>query len=399
MTAPAAPRALSVRELGRASLARQDLLARANRRGAPAPVSPPGSPHPPAADVLAEITHLVGLQSQAPDPPYVGLWTRLEAFDPQTLSALLTERRVVRIALMRGTVHLVTADDAPVLHALLRPLFVRQLRTSSQHARHLAGLDLDDLAAAGRDALDAAPLSPADLGRALAPRWPDVPPTALAQGVRGLLPLVQVPPRGLWRARGGTSTRWATAESWLGRTGPELTDADERLSVLADVALRYLAAFGPAGVADIQRWSGLTALGGVVETIRPQLVAFTGPDGRELFDLPDAPRPPAGTPAPVRFLPAWDNLLLSHVNRERIITEDRRAAMFSVNGIVAPSLVVDGAVLGRWDLRTAPGSATLEVTLLDARLTAAQREQTEAEGLRLLTLLAGPSTQRRVVVT
>ena len=399
MTVPAAPRALSVRELGRASLARQHLLTPADRRGAAASTPTPGGLHDPSADVLAEITHLVGLQSQAPDPPYVGLWTRLDAFDPQTLSTLLTERHVVRIALMRGTVHLVTADDAPVLHALLRPLFVRQLRTSSQHARHLLDLDLDDLAAAGRDALHAAPLSPADLGRALAPRWPDVPPAALAQGVRGLLPLVQVPPRGVWRARGGTGTRWTTAESWLGRTTPELTDTDERRSVLAAVALRYLAAFGPAGVADIQRWSGLTALAGVVDALRPQLVSFTGPDGRELLDLPDAPRPSVDTPAPVRFLPAWDNLLLSHVNRERIITEDRRAAMFSVNGIVAPSLIVDGAVVGRWDLRTAPGSATLEVTLLVARLTAAQREQTEAEGLRLLALLAGPTAQVRVVVT
>lgn len=398
MTVPAAPRALSVRELGRASLARQHLLAPAGRLGTTG-TSSTGRPPDPAADVLAEIAHLVGLQSQAPDPPYVGLWTRLETFDPQTLSALLTERRVVRIALMRGTVHLVTADDAPVLHTLLRPLFVRQLRTSSQHARHLAGLDLDDLAAAGRDALHEGPLTPAGLGDALAPRWPDVPPAALAQGVRGLLPLVQVPPRGLWRARGGTGTRWATAETWLGRAAPELVDTDERRAALADITLRYLAAFGPAGVADIQRWSGLTGLAGVVDAIRPQLVSFAGPDGRDLVDLPDAPRPPADTPAPVRFLPAWDNLLLSHVNRERIITEARRAAMFSVNGIVAPSLVVDGAVVGRWDLRTAPGSATLEVTLLDARLTAAQRDETEVEGLRLLALLAGPTVQRRVVVT
>lgn len=395
MTGPATAPTLTVRELGRATLARQHLLA---PRGRPAGGGGEGPDPDPTRVVLAEVGHLVGLQSQAPEPPYVGLWTRLADFDPQTLSALLLERRVVRIALLRGTVHLVTADDALVLHALLRPLFLRQLRTGSQHAKQLATLDLVDLAAAGRDALADAPLTPAELGIALAPRWPGIPPTALAQGVRGLLPLVQVPPRGLWRARGGTGTRWTTAETWLARSVPTLTDPAERSAALAAVVLRYLAAFGPAGVADVHRWSGLTALSEVVDSIRPALVSFAGPDGRELLDLPDAPRPAPDVPAAVRFLPAWDNLLLSHVHRERIITEERRAAMFSVNGIVAPSLVVDGAVVGRWDVRTARGAATLEVTLLDAVLTRQQRDETEAEGLRLLDLLAGDATHRRVVV-
>lgn len=353
----------------------------------------------PASAVLTEIVHLVGLQSQAPHPPYVGLWTRLGAFDPQTLSSLLVERRVVRVALMRGTIHLVAAEDALLLHALLLPLFAQQARSNSQHGKHLAALDQVDLAAASRDVLADGALTPAELGTALAQRWPDVPPAALAQGARALLPLVQVPPRGLWGARGpGTSTRWTTAESWLGTDAPVLDDPAVRREALATLVLRYLAAFGPATVADAQRWSGLTGLGPVVTSIRAQLVTFTGPDGREHLDLADAVRPAEDVPTPVRFLPEWDNVLLSHVDRERIITEARRRELFTVNGIIQASVLVDGVVVGRWSVATAPGSATLEVHLLDAHLTAAQREQTEAEGLRLLTLLAEPGTERRVVI-
>lgn len=387
MIAEGAPAATTTRELGRALLARQHLLA---------PAPPVGDP---AADVLREITHLVGLQSQAPDPPYVGLWTRLRGFDPQTLGSLLTERRVVRLALLRGTIHLVTAEDALTLHALLAPLFAAQLRASTQHGKHLAPIDERELAAAGRAALADEPLSPADLGAALALRWPDVPPASLAHGVRGLLPLVQVPPRGLWGARGpGTSTRWTTAESWLGGQLPLLDDPADRQAALGSLVLRYLAAFGPATVADVQRWSGLTGLGRVVASIRPLLVTSTGPDGREHLDVPDGPRPSADEPAPVRFLPEWDNLLLAHARRERVITEERRRAMFTANGIVHASVLVDGAVVGRWAVRSAPGSATLEVHLLDARLSAAQRAETEAEGLRLLGLLADPAAEPRVVV-
>jgi hypothetical protein len=387
MTAEGARPASTARELGRALLARQHLLAPAEATGSP------------ATDVLREITHLVGLQSQAPDPPYVGLWTRLRGFDPQTLGSLLTERRVVRLALLRGTIHLVTAEDALTLHALLAPLFAAQLRTSTQHGKHLAPLDDLELAAAARAALADEPLSPADLGAALALRWPDVPPASLAHGARGLLPLVQVPPRGLWGARGpGTSTRWTTAESWLGRDAPVLEDPAERAAALGSLVLRYLAAFGPATVADVQRWSGLTGLGRVVASIRPLLVVSTGPDGREHLDVADGPRPAAEEPVPARFLPAWDNLLLAHARKERIITEERRRAMFTANGIVHPSILVDGAVVGRWSVRTAPGTATLEVHLLDARLSAAQHPETEAEGLRLLGLLADPAAEQRVVI-
>ncbi|MEP7766057.1 winged helix DNA-binding domain-containing protein [Sanguibacter sp. 25GB23B1] len=387
MTAEGAPPGCTERELGRALLARQHLLAPAE------PAVDPGT------DVLRVITHLVGLQSQAPDPPYVGLWTRLRGFDPQTLGSLLLERRVVRLALLRGTIHLVAAEDALVLHALLAPLFAAQLRSNTQHGKHLAPLDSSELAAAGRAALADGPLSPADLGEVLARRWPGVPPASLAHGVRGLLPLVQVPPRGLWRARGpGTGTRWTTAESWLGRDVPVLDDPAERQAALATLVLRYLAAFGPATVADVQRWSGLTGLGRVVASIRPLLVAFTGPDGREHLDVLDGPRPAADECAPVRFLPEWDNLLLGHARRERVITEERRRAMFTANGIVHASVLVDGAVVGRWAVRTAPGSATLEVHLLDARLSTAQRAEAEAEGVRLLGLVADPASEHRVVI-
>ncbi|MGH4020485.1 MAG: winged helix DNA-binding domain-containing protein, partial [Pseudonocardiaceae bacterium] len=209
---------LSRRALNRALLERQLLL----RRG--------------SSSVTEVIERLVGMQAQAPMPPYYGLWTRLAGFRPDDLAELITGRQVVRIALMRGTVHLVTARDCLALRPVVAAVLERQLAHSA-HGKLLAGIHTDELVAAGRELVEQRPRSTVELGDLIAKRWPDRDPTALAMAVRCLVPLVQLPPRGIWGASGQLTV--TTAEAWLGRP------LDDALSPDAMV-LRYLAAFGPA---------------------------------------------------------------------------------------------------------------------------------------------------------
>ncbi|HVW41916.1 MAG TPA: winged helix DNA-binding domain-containing protein [Amycolatopsis sp.] len=325
-------RVLRTRALNRALLARQFLLRRVK------------------ATPLDTIRHLAGMQAQAPFPPYFGLWSRLHGFAPGDLARLLLDRSVVRMALMRGTVHLVTADDALLLRPVVQPLLDRDLRTNTTHAPPLAGIDLPKLAAEARALLAEAPRTPGELGKLLAVRRPDTPPGTLAHAARNLLPLVQIPPRAVW-GRSGQPT-YATAEDWLGR--PLEQPSPE------DLVLRYLAAFGPASVQDVQAWSGLTRLGEVVDRLRPRLEVFANEAGRELFDLPDAPRPDADTPAPPRFIAEFDNLLLSHHDRSRVMTEEVRKRVFGVrNGVFPGTLLVRGFVRGAWRIAREPGRAVL----------------------------------------
>jgi hypothetical protein len=349
---------LGVRELNRALLARQLLLDRAPR------------------GVIETVEHLVGMQAQAPFPPYYGLWSRIDAFRPGDLATLLNDRRVVRIALMRGTIHLVSARDCLPLRQLVQPVLDRAFR--SNHGKRLPGVDLAALAAAGRELVESEPMTFSQLGAALVKRWPDHPPADLAQGVRTLVPLVQVPPRAVW-GRAGQSLH-TTAESWLGLTVPDGLDP-------AGVVTRYLAAFGPATVRDVQAWSGLTGLRAVIEALRPGLVTFRGEDGAELFDLPDAPRPPGDTPAPVRLVAEFDNLVLSHADRTRIISEENRGRLYTINGIFPGTVLMDGFVAGMWRLSTARGSATLTIELWEP-VPKAERGTVEAEGERLLAFAA-----------
>ena len=346
---------LSQRELNRALLARQLLLERAHR------------------GVAATVEHLVGLQAQAPFPPYYGLWSRIAGFQPGDLATLLTDRGVVRIALMRGTIHLVSARDCMPLRRLMQPVLDRMFRTN--HGRRLPGVDLAALAAAGRELVESEPMTFRQLGDALAKRWPDHPPSDLAQGVRALVPLVQVPPRAVW-GRSGQSLH-TSAESWLGRTL-----ADEPAPDLTELVTRYLAAFGPATIRDIQAWSGLTGLRAVVEGLRPALLTFRSPDGAELFDLPDAPRPPGDTPAPVRLAAEFDNLVLSHADRTRIIGKEQQSRLSTVNGIFPGTVLIDGFVAGMWRLTTTRGAATLTVEVWEP-MTKTERGAlaAEAEGL------------------
>jgi hypothetical protein len=362
---------LTVRDLNRALLARQHLLD---------PLAPRG--------VLATVEHLTGLQAQAPFPPYYGLWSRIADFQPDDLATLLTGREVVRIALMRGTIHLVSARDCLPLRRLIQPAIERMFRTN--HAKRLPGVDWAELAVAGRELVEAEPMTFRRLGEALGQRWPDSPPADLAQGVRALLPLVQVPPRAVW-GKAGQSLH-TTAEAWLGAGAGSGGGQDPARDLgpgrdLGWLVTRYLAAFGPATVRDIQAWSGLTGLRAVVEALRPDLVTLRGEDGAELFDVPDAPRPPGGTRAPVRLVAEFDNLVLSHADRARILGEADRARLSSINGIFPGTVLIDGFVGGMWRLATARGSATLTIELW-VPVPSADRAALEAEAGRLLEFAA-----------
>jgi hypothetical protein len=317
------------------------------------------------------------MQAQSPQTPYVGLWTRLEGFVPEELSQLLLERRVVRVAVMRGTVHLVTADDCLSLRPLVQSLYERSLG-SKPWGPFLAGLDLEELESAGRALVEERPRTPKELGTQLSEVWPGRDPAALAHAVRGRLALVQVPPRGLWGASGQTTC--TTAEAWLERPLDPTSSVD-------DLVRRYLAAFGPATVGDVQTWSGLTGLGEVVERLRPSLLALVDDGGRELFDLPDAPRPDPDTTAPVRFLPEFDNLLLSHSDRTRVISEEDRSRLKSTNGVLPGMLLVDGWVGGSWKISRTKGAATVTITPF-RRLSKKCAAAITAEGAELLRFAA-----------
>jgi winged helix DNA-binding protein len=361
---------LSGRALNRALLDRQLLL---RRDPLPAAVGP-------RTDLVIEtVEHLVGLQAQAPFPPYYGLLSRLDGFRPADLAELLLSRKVVRIGLMRGTIHLVSADDCLSLRPALQTVLERGLRAN--FGRQLTGVDRAELTRAGRALVEERPMTFSELGTALSPRFPQHPPAALAQGVRALVPLVQVPPRGVWGEAGKAAH--TSAESWLGRPLDASASAEH-------VMLRYLAAFGPATVADAQAWSGLTRLREVVGPLRPRLRTFRDEQGRELFDLPDGPRPDPDTPAPVRLVAEFDNLILSHADRARIISEPDRQRLYSRNGIFPGTVLIDGFVRGMWRVTTARGVAVLAVELFgpaDGR----DRDAVTAEGQRLLEF-AAPGT-------
>jgi Winged helix DNA-binding domain len=326
---------------------------------------------------LQAIEHLAGMQSQAPNAPYVGLWTRLAEFRPAELAQLMTERAVVRAHLMRNTVHLVTARDCLAAGGLFRDLHARRF-ASSPFAAALAGVDLPALLAAGQALLAEQPRTRGELGRLLGERWPAQDPASLAYAVTHLTPTVQVPPRGIWGRAGPAA--FTTAEAWLG--GPLAPSPSPD-----GLVLRYLAAYGPATVRDVQAWCGLTRLAEVAERLRSRLRAFRGPDGGELLDLPDAPRPDPDTPAPPRFLPEYDNVLLSHADRARIIPGRRRVPLPPGLGGTGGTVLIDGLWQATWKLARDRGGAALRIEPF-TRLSAAQAAEVTAEGARLLAFAA-----------
>ncbi|WCB94096.1 hypothetical protein DSM104299_02824 [Baekduia alba] len=357
---------LSRRALNRALLARQLLLGRAEH-------------------VTAEeaVERLAGVQAQAPRAPYVGLWSRLARWEPTELEALLVERTVVRTWLMRATVHLVSARDAQAW----APVFadVRRRRfAASPFAKRLAGLDLEAVADALHAVLAETPLTRTELAQAMGARFPgaDVEALGYVAAFRGFV--VQPPPRGLWE-RGGPA-RLVPMAQWLAAGGEAATPAE--------VVRRYLGAFGPATLADVATWSGLAGCAEIVDPLRADLVTFTDERGRELLDLPDAPRPDPKTPAPPRFLPEYDNVLLSHADRARVIDVERRVPLPPGNGGARGTLLVDGFWRAEWALQ-APG--TLRVAPF-APWAKRHDAAVMREGAALLALIAPDAQDHHVAI-
>ncbi|MGH3355663.1 MAG: winged helix DNA-binding domain-containing protein [Nocardioidaceae bacterium] len=338
--------------------------------------------------VTQAIEALAGMQAQAPNPPYIGLWSRLERFEPEDLGRLITGREAVRATLMRGTIHLVSARDCLSLRPSLRPILEKTVFSNTTYGRYrLEGLDVDALLSAGRELVEEKPRTVAELRELLGPRWPDRDAAALAYAVRVLLPLVYVPPRGVWGRSGPVA--FTTVEAWLGRG----VDGEGSLE---DLLLRYLAAFGPARAMDAQTWSGLTRLGEVFERLRPRLRTFRDEDGKELFDLPEAPRPDEETPAPPRLLGEFDNLTLSHADRSRVVSSEHRRRIATRNGMVPGTVLVDGFVCGTWTVTRRRRSAQLVVEQFD-RVRKRDRPALTRAGTALLGLLAPEAESTDVV--
>ena len=358
---------LSTRALNRALLERQMLLRR-KRMAA-----------------IAAVDRLVGLQAQVPRDPYVALWSRLDGFRAERLAVPIEERRVVRMPLFRATLHLVTASDALTLRPSLGSVLHRTLHTQSPFGKRLVGLDVDELIAVATSLLEERPRTRAELAPLLAERWPEHDGPSMAYAVTYLLPLVQVTPRGSGGRSGAAA--FTTVEHWLGRPLSNGMAPDA-------MVLRYLAVFGPALPADVQSWSGLGATREVLERLRSQLRMFNDERGRELFDVPGAPLPDPATPAPVRFLPEYDNVLLGHKDRSRIVAPDVPVWTDVGWGVV----LVDGYPAARWRLLTEKGGATLRIERFRS-LRAAERAEIAEEAERLVAFLAADAGTRTVRVS
>ncbi|MFJ9339966.1 DNA glycosylase AlkZ-like family protein [Streptomyces sp. NPDC101733] len=362
---------LDTRALNRATLARQLLLGRAEMSARDA------------------VTHLLGLQAQNVKPPYYQLHARLAGFRPAELAGLMEDREAVRIVTMRSTIHTHTAADALILRPLVQAARDREV---NHFRKGLVGVDPERLATLARAFVETEPRTMGEIREELLLTWPGADPQSLAVAARCLLPLVQVTPRGVWGRSG--QVRLTTVEQWLGEPvgAPQEIDA---------VVLRYLGAFGPASVKDMQTWAGLTRLREAFERLRPRLLAFRDENGVELFDLPDAPRPDADTPAPPRFLPEFDNLLLSHADRSRVVAPEVKGRTWTGNQ-AHRTLLVDGFVAGLWRIDEDDDRApvlTVELFGKDTagkakagkadKTEAAVKAEVEAEGLEMLVVMAG----------
>lgn len=382
-----AERVLTQRELNRALLERQMLLRRSH------------------LTALEAIEQLAGMQAQAPNPPYIGLWSRLDHFRHEQLSQLINDRQAVRIALMRSTIHLVSARDCLAMRSAVQPALLKGLQGT--YGKKLQGLNLSDISAAGRLLVEEQPLTFHELGQRLSEQWTDRDPSALSAVVRTLVPLVQVPPRGIWGASGQAAH--TSAEAWLSQASKVITTispSEKNLALhpaaappsmlitdsssIEKLILRYLAAFGPATIKDMQVWSGLTRLRETIEPMRAKLRIFSDAHGHELFDLPDAPLPPADTEAPPRFLSEFDHMLLSYSDRSRVIDEKYKPRVFTVNGIIRATFLIDGFVQGTWQIEKKRSSATLLIQPFET-LNETERKALALEGAKLLTF-AAPDT-------
>ncbi|MFI0356787.1 winged helix DNA-binding domain-containing protein [Actinomadura sp. 9N407] len=343
---------ISLRALNRATLARQALLAREE------------------ISVTEMVRRLCGMQAQEPKPPFLGLWTRVRGFRAEDLHTALNERTLVRATMMRGTLHLMAAADYLSFRTTMQPMLDAGLKVLGDRTK---GMDREAVLPVARALFEESPRTFTEMRSLLQAEFPDVNERALGFAARMCLPLVMVPTEDRWGFP--RTARFTLADGWLGAPPPESP-------AVAELVLRYLAAFGPASAADAQAWSGLPALAEVLDGLRPRLRAFSDERGRELFDLPDAPRPDEATPAPARFLPEFDNLVLAHSDRTRVISDEHRPGLTTKNLRVRATFLWDGFALGTWEMERKRKTATLRLRPFEPLPRGALKELTaEAESL------------------
>ncbi len=365
MTSPT----LTTRQLNRALLARQMLLERS------------------AASVLDAVERLAGLQAQVARPPFVGLWTRLAGFRRQDLVDLLLGRQVVRATAMRSTLHLLSAADFVGLRGAIQPALSRAAQAILRERAQT--FDLGAMAAEARVFFGGAPATFDALRIHLKGKHPAADERAIAYTIRNHLPLVQVPTDTAWAFPAAAD--FSLADAWLG------TEVSTAPQPPHELVRRYLAAFGPATPGDAQVWSGLQGLRAVFDELRPELVTFRDERKRELFDLPEEPRPDEDTLAPVRFLPEFDNLVLAHDDRSRVIADEHRPKVTLKNLQVRATFLVDGFVAGIWKIERKRKTATLVLEPF-APIPKKALAALEKEGDALLRFVEEDAETREVVV-
>lgn len=358
---------LTTRQLNRALLARQMLLSRETM------------------PVVIAVERLVGLQAQLARPPFVGLWTRLEGFQRGDLTDPLQERRIVRATAMRGTIHLMSAADFVGLRGAIQPALTRGMKAILRERAE--NLDVAALEAEARAFFGGKAATFDALRMHFKTKDPEADERAMAYVIRNVLPLVQVPTDASWGFPAAAD--FALAETWLG------TKVSTEPAPAHELVRRYLAAFGPATPSDAQAWSGLQGLRQVFEDLRPGLVTFRDTRKRELFDLPDAPRPEEDAPAPVRFVPEFDNLVLAHDDRTRVIADEHRPRVTLKNLQVLATFLVDGFVAGTWKVERKRKTAALILEPF-GKLDKKTAKALEAEGDALLRFVEADAESREV---
>jgi hypothetical protein len=305
------------------------------------------------ATVTDAMERLFGMQAQLARPPYVGLFSRIEGFRAEDLTAAIERRTVVRATLMRGTLHVMTAKDYVAFRPVLQMALDHGLKSVLRD--RMKAVQTASIVSMAR-AFFATPHTFDELRDSLAGKEPVEDVRARAYAARCLVPLVQVSDGSRWGYPG--VARFTLADAWI-KPSKKSTAAD-----LGDLVRRYLAAFGPASVTDAQTWSGIPALGPTFTAMRDELV-LVHQDRKELWDLPKAPRPDEDTPAPPVFLPEFDNLVLAYADRKRFVADAHRKAIYLPGLRVAPTFLVDGVVAGVWKVVRVKAKATLQVEPFD----------------------------------
>lgn len=360
------PEVFTNRQLNRATLARQMLLQRSDMT------------------TVEAVRFLGGLQAQQSNDPYIGLWSRLNGFSHQALTALIVDRTLARATTMRGTLHLHTADDLIGFRALVQNYLMATWRSGFR--KRFAGQDEAAVHREGLKILKQGPTTIGAVGKVLGDKFPKADPLALAMMMQMRETLIQVPPTRIWG--NGSAPMLERAETWLGRRKPTLSRTD--------LVRRYLAAYGPASIQDMQTWCRLTKLSVEFKAIEKELVVFESEDGRVLYDLPDAPRPDPDTPAPVRFLPLYDNIYLGYDNRRRML-EERDLRHVNLFTTFKPPVVVDGVLAAGWVVSRKKDGARLVIEP-SHKLTKKEIRAVEAEGEPFLRFMEEGATSYVVEV-